>query len=83
MAVTAGSACALLSEPDRYDEKPDGKWQVIVSVHLRGAEAQRFMAAEPGDPEQWELVNVSTKETFTPYDVDHREVIVGDPLTTE
>jgi hypothetical protein len=78
--VAAGSARELrelLGAPDSGEGKQDSELRVTVSVHLRGTEAQRFMAAEPGDPEQWELVNVSTGETFSPHGVDCAEDIAG------
>jgi len=80
VAAIAGSARELrelLGEPDSGDAKPDSELRVTVSVNLRGAEAQRFMAAKLGDPEQWELINVSTGETFTPYGMDCAEDLAG------
>jgi hypothetical protein len=73
VAITAGSAVelrALLGAPDSHDEEPGSPSRVIVSLRFDGIEARRFLAAEPADPEQWELVNVSTGDAFTPHHVD-------------
>src|SRR6266567_1671463 len=49
VTVTAGSARelrALLGAPDGHDEEPDSQLRMTVSLHLRGIEARRFLAAE-------------------------------------
>ena len=72
-ADTAAEMRLLLGPPDDIAEAPETDLRVTVSVYLRSTEAERFMAAEPGDPEQWELANVSTGERFSPYGLDCAE----------